>query len=194
MRMIYVVDMLARRISAGGGLKDPQSFLCLYKINDLQPWLLNHLPQSSSVSPIVINSGDPESLPEMVARDTDYERLIAATKAAHRKDGKDRGLDPASLDWEFALAVLKLRSSIIIHELALRVGWREAAPTMVGSLAAGCSCRAVHHRRWGFSVRRGRRTRKPVSPCAFQRRLPGNHFDYVFRFAKNRRTADGKPH
>jgi len=71
-------------------------------LSDGQRLLLNNLPESSPVFPVV--TVDPVSLSGSVPSDTDYESLIAVTKAAQRNDRK---LNPASLDWEFALAVLK---------------------------------------------------------------------------------------
>lgn len=72
-------------------------------LSDDQHLLLNNLPKHSSLPEIV--TGDPESPPLLVPRDTTYERLCALAKAAHRNDLE---LNPASLDWEFAFAVSKL--------------------------------------------------------------------------------------
>jgi len=72
-------------------------------LSDDQSLLLNNLPKHSSLPEIV--TGDPESPPLFVPRDTTYERLCALAKAAHRNDLE---LNPASLDWEFAFAVSKL--------------------------------------------------------------------------------------
>ena len=72
-------------------------------LTDEQRSLLNNLPTVSSLPEIV--TYDPESPPQVVPRDTNYERLCAAAKAAYRSD---RELNPASLDWQFAFDVSKL--------------------------------------------------------------------------------------
>ena len=72
-------------------------------INYEQRLLLSDLPNTSSLPGVVV--GDPESPPILTARDTNYERLCAAAKAAYRSDLK---LNPASLDWQFAFDVSKL--------------------------------------------------------------------------------------
>jgi hypothetical protein len=60
----------------------------------------------------------------MAPRDTDYERLCALGKAAYPNDAE---LNPASLDWEFALAVPKLNR----HPVSWLLQWagvRERRP------------------------------------------------------------------
>jgi hypothetical protein len=69
-----------------------------------QRFLLNNLPSQPTFPSII--PGDPE-FPTVIAppRDTDYERLIALAKSAHRKDHE---LNPALRSWKFATSVLKL--------------------------------------------------------------------------------------
>lgn len=83
-------------------------------LSDEQRSLLNDLPTSSSISHIA--TGEPESLPEPVPRDTNYEKLIAAAKTAYRQD---RELNPSSRDWEFSISVLKLNR----HPMNWLLGW-----------------------------------------------------------------------
>ena len=73
-------------------------------LSDEQRFLLNHLPNNSAFP--IWNSADPEWPAVLIPRDAAFERLCAVAGAAHNSDAR---LNPAStLDWEFAVAVLKL--------------------------------------------------------------------------------------
>jgi hypothetical protein len=65
-------------------------------LSDEQRLLLNYLPSSTPIRLEVV---------VLVPRNINYERLCALGKAAYLKD---RQVNPASLDWEFAFAVFKL--------------------------------------------------------------------------------------
>lgn len=71
-------------------------------LNDEQRLLLNNLP--SPISGIWVPGPDPGPL---VPRNIDYERLCNLGKAARLSDLQ---LSPASLDWDFAFAVLQLNN------------------------------------------------------------------------------------
>jgi hypothetical protein len=73
-------------------------------LSDEQRFLLNHLPNNSAFP--IWNNADPEWPAVLIPRDAAFERLCAVAGAAHNSDAR---LNPAStLDWEFAVAVLKL--------------------------------------------------------------------------------------
>ena len=82
---------------------DEQSVRSGEPLTDEQRGLLNNLPKNSDVPQIV--TGDFESPPILIPRDTNYEKLIALARSAH---SEDRERSPASRDWEFAISVLKL--------------------------------------------------------------------------------------
>jgi hypothetical protein len=86
-------------------------------LNEEQRCLLNNLPQHSDAPEF--NIGDPEFPVHFVPRDTTYERLCGLAKDAHRNDLE---LNPASLDWEFAFAVLKLNR----HPMCWLLQWAGA--------------------------------------------------------------------
>jgi methylase of polypeptide subunit release factors len=67
-------------------------------LSDEQSLLLNHLPSSTPAN------WDPEIV-VLVPRNINLERVCALGKAAYQHD---RQVNPASLDWEFALAVFTL--------------------------------------------------------------------------------------
>jgi hypothetical protein len=83
-------------------------------LNEDERFLLNNLPGVSTA--IEINLGDPEATPPFVPRDRTYERLCVLAKAARCIDLQ---LNPASLDWDFALAVAKLSQ----HPLSWLLQW-----------------------------------------------------------------------
>jgi uncharacterized membrane protein YcjF (UPF0283 family) len=63
------------------------------------------------------NVADPEWPAFLIPRDTAFERLCTLARAAHNADAQ---LNPAStLDWEFAVAVLKLNR----HPMSWLLGW-----------------------------------------------------------------------
>lgn len=84
-------------------------------LSDDQRFLLNHLPNNSALP--IWNGADPESPAVLIPRDIAFERLCVVVREAHKSDV---GLNPASsLDWEFAVAVLKLNR----HPMAWLLGW-----------------------------------------------------------------------
>src|SRR5208283_2042333 len=83
----FVIDRIAEQAKLSGEA-----------LNDEQLLLLNYLPSSPTTY------WDPE-MPVLVPRNINLERVSALAKAAYRHD---RQVNPASLDWEFALAVFTL--------------------------------------------------------------------------------------
>jgi hypothetical protein len=67
-----------------------------------QSLLLANLPSST---PAIWIPGPETPDPTLVPRDVNYERLCALARAAYLKD---HNINPESLDWEFAFAVLTL--------------------------------------------------------------------------------------
>jgi hypothetical protein len=72
-------------------------------LSEDERWLLHNLPTRSGLPRTSI--GDPRFPIAPVPRDSNYERLIALAKSAHRRD---RELAPESRDWKFAISVFKL--------------------------------------------------------------------------------------
>jgi hypothetical protein len=83
--------------------------------SDNQRFLLNHLPNNSALP--IWNGADPESPAVPIPRDAAFERLCSVARAAQNSDGR---LNPAStIDWEFAVAVLKLNR----HPMSWLLRW-----------------------------------------------------------------------
>jgi hypothetical protein len=153
-------------------------------LTDEQRSLLNNLPTVSSLPEIV--TYDPESPPQVVPRDTNYERLCAAAKAAYRSD---RELNPASLDWQFAFDVSKLNR----HPMNWLLQWagvKQRRPWWDRWLLV-CAALFVHNLHYSFYAPRDSRTRGSVSLGTFWCWIPRYHPPDVFCFAKDRRTAAG---
>lgn len=94
-------------------------------LSEEQRLLLNNLPKGESMQQRVsMTTGDPIAGPEFPIRDITYERLCALAKAAHRSELE---LNPASLDWEFALNVCKLNHHPM-SRLLLWAGIKERRP------------------------------------------------------------------
>ena len=85
-------------ITLGIGRIAEQAKLSGEPLRDEQRSSLNYLPTSTLVS------WDPE-IPVLVPRNISLERLCVLGKAAYQHDCQ---VNPASLDWEFALAVFTL--------------------------------------------------------------------------------------
>ena len=84
-------------------------------LSDDQRFLLNHLPNNSALP--IWNGADPESPAVLIPRDAAFERLCTVARDAHNSDTR---LNPASsLDWEFAVAVLKLNR----HPMSWLLRW-----------------------------------------------------------------------
>ena len=84
-------------------------------LSDEQRSLLNQLPKDSALP--IWNGADPETPTVLVPRDIAFERLCAIAKAVHNTDTR---LNPgATLDWEFAVAVLKLNR----HPMSWLLRW-----------------------------------------------------------------------
>lgn len=96
------------------GRIEEQAMLSGKPLNEEERFLLNNLPTVSTAPEISI--GDPEVPLQFVPRDRTYERLCVLAKAARHNDIQ---LDPASLDWDFALAVAKFRQ----HPLSWLLQW-----------------------------------------------------------------------
>jgi hypothetical protein len=84
-------------------------------LSDDQRFLLNHLPNNSALP--IWNGADPESPAILIPRDAAFERLCTVARDAHNSDAR---LNPASsVDWEFAVAVLKLNR----HPMSWLLRW-----------------------------------------------------------------------
>jgi hypothetical protein len=84
-------------------------------LSEDQRFLLNHLPNNSALP--IWNGADPESPAVLIPRDAAFERLCTVARDAHNSDTR---LNPASsLDWEFAVAVLKLNR----HPMSWLLRW-----------------------------------------------------------------------
>jgi hypothetical protein len=126
-------------------------------LSDEQRFLLNHLPNNSALP--IWNSADPEWPAVLIPRDAAFERLWAVAGAAHNSDAR---LNPAStLDWEFAVAVLKLNR----HPMSWLLRWAsmKGAQTLVGPLAPHCCCVAGHNRLHSSDPDRGKRSLDSIS-------------------------------
>jgi len=93
-------------------------------LNEEQRMLLNYLPSSSPA----IGFPDPES--PLVPRNINLERLCALGKAAYQHD---RQVNPASPDWDFALAVFTLNRHPM-GGLLQRAGMKPRRPRRDGLL------------------------------------------------------------
>ena len=91
-------------------------------LSDEQRFLLNHLPKDSALPQP--DGGSPEipTQPQLVPRDTTYERLCAVAKAAHHSDMR---MNPSTaIDWDLAAAVSKLNRhpiSWLLHWAGVKV-------------------------------------------------------------------------
>jgi hypothetical protein len=84
-------------------------------LSDDQRFLLNHLPDNSALP--LWNGADPDGPAVLIPRDAVFERLCTLARDAHNSDAR---LNPASsLDWEFAVAVLKLNR----HPMSWLLRW-----------------------------------------------------------------------
>src|ERR1700694_2687300 len=84
-------------------------------LSDEQRFLLNHLPNNSGLP--IWNCADPEWPAVLIPGDAEFERLCAVAGAARNRDAR---INPAStLDWEFAVAVLKLNR----HPMSWLLRW-----------------------------------------------------------------------
>jgi hypothetical protein len=121
-------------------------------LSDEQRFLLNHLPTYSAWTQPY--GGDPEIPAQPIPRDTTYELVCAAAKAAHHHRSAVESGDGSRLGICRCCLEAQPPSSV----LALTVGGRETAQAVVGPLASRCCCAAVHILRRSCDAARGERT------------------------------------
>jgi hypothetical protein len=115
-----------------------------HPLNKEEHLLLEYLPTSNVIYPI--RTLGP---PKLVPRSINLERLCMLAKAAYLND---REANPASLDWEFAFAVLTLKRHPmwgILQSAGVRIYQRSATDGLFMTIAALLPLIAVILLAWG---------------------------------------------